>query len=121
MLRLRLPQRLRRLLSSHQELVADELARDAIASGATPIAQLSQHQVGTAQGTVAMLTLNPRSGSAWLEADLNDGTGTLKLIWMGRRVIPDILPGVKLRVHGRISLHEGNPAVFNPGYEIVAD
>ncbi len=75
--------------------------------------------MGTVQGTVSMLTLNPRSGSAWLEAELHDGTGTLKLIWMGRRVIPGIIPGVKMRVEGRITLHEGNPAIFNPAYELV--
>lgn len=101
--------------------MADELTRDAIDAGATPIGNLRLHEVGTAQGTVAMLTLNPRTGRAWLEAELHDGSGTLKLVWIGRRVIPGILPGVKLRVQGRISMHEGSPAMFNPAYEIVGD
>ena len=118
-LALRRPRWLRRMLSSHQELVADEREQEAVGAGATPIRDLQPHTMGTVQGTVSMLTLNPRSGSAWLEAELHDGTGSLKLIWMGRRVIPGIIPGVKMRVEGRITLHEGNPAIFNPAYELV--
>ena len=118
-LALRRPSWLRRMLSSHQELVAGEREQEAVGAGATPIRDLQPHTMGTVQGTVSMLTLNPRSGSAWLEAELHDGTGSLKLIWMGRRVIPDIIPGVKMRVEGRITLHEGNPAIFNPAYELV--
>ena len=118
-LALRRPSWLRRMLSSHQELVAGEREQEAVGAGATPIRDLQPHTMGTVQGTVSMLTLNPRSGSAWLEAELHDGTGSLKLIWMGRRVIPGIIPGVKMRVEGRITLHEGNPAIFNPAYELV--
>ena len=118
-LALRRPSWLRRLLSSHQELVAGEREQEAVGAGATPIRDLQPHTMGTVQGTVSMLTLNPRSGSAWLEAELHDGTGSLKLIWMGRRVIPGIIPGVKMRVEGRITLHEGNPSIFNPAYELV--
>ena len=118
-LALRRPSWLRRMLSSHQELVAGEREQEAVGAGATPIRDLQPHTMGTVQGTVSMLTLNPRSGSAWLEAELHDGTGSLKLIWMGRRVIPGIIPGVKMRGEGRITLHEGNPAIFNPAYELV--
>ena len=118
-LALRRPSWLRRMLSSHQELVAGEREQEAVGAGATPIRDLQPHTMGTVQGTVSMLTLNPRSGSAWLEAELHDGTGSLKLIWIGRRVIPGIIPGVKMRVEGRITLHEGNPAIFNPAYELV--
>lgn len=110
---------LRRLLSSHEELVAEELTEEAIGAGATPIAELEPRSLGVAQGSVQMLTLNPRAGSAWLEADLHDGTGTLRLIWMGRRVIPGIVPGAKLRVNGRVTLHEGRPAIFNPAYDLL--
>ena len=75
-LALRRPSWLRRMLSSHQELVAGEREQEAVGAGATPIRDLQPHTMGTVQGTVSMLTLNPRSGSAWLEAELHDGTGT---------------------------------------------
>lgn len=83
------------------------------------IAGLPLRQLASAQGTVQVLTLNPRSGTAWLEAELGDGTGTLQLIWMGRREITGIRPGVALRVHGRVTLHAGRPAIFNPAYELL--
>jgi hypothetical protein len=112
-------QHLRRLLSSHQQLVDAELVQEAVGSGATVISELTVRGVGTVQGTLAIVTINPRTGSAWLEADLHDGTGTLTLIWMGRRVIPGIVAGAKLRVHGRITVDDGRLAIFNPAYELL--
>lgn len=109
----------RRLTSSHQELVADELAREALGSGAMPINGLVGRQPAVVQGTIAALTLNPRSGSAWLEADLHDGTGTITLIWMGHRMIPGIRPGAKLRARGTVADHEGRSAIFNPAYGLL--
>lgn len=110
---------MKRLFSSHQELVAEELAQEAALCGATPVSALQPRDLGTAQGAISLLTLNPRSGSAWLEADLHDGTGTLVLIWMGRRVVPGINPGSRLRVHGRVTTHRGRLAIFNPAYELL--
>ena len=65
-----MPRRTRAIFTSHQELVAEQLAQEAIRSGATPISALEPRELDSAQGTVAMLTLNPRSAGAWLEADL---------------------------------------------------
>lgn len=83
------------------------------------IGALALRQLACVQGAVQILTLNPRSGTAWLEAELGDGSGTLQLIWMGRREIPGIRPGVQLRVHGRVTMHAGRPAIFNPAYELL--
>ncbi|GAA2183570.1 OB-fold nucleic acid binding domain-containing protein [Brooklawnia cerclae] len=112
--------RLRRLLASSEELANEELAREAIDSGATTIASLRPRTRGVVQGTVGVLTINPRNGRSWLEAELRDGTGVLLLIWMGRRLIPGVDPGTKLRVSGMIADYNGRLAVFNPAYELLA-
>jgi hypothetical protein len=53
-----------------------------------------------------------------MEADLWDGTGSVTLIWLGRRDIPGIQPGRRLIVRGRITRIHGERAIYNPVYQL---
>lgn len=109
--------RLRRFLSSAEQLEAEDLAEQAKAAGAIPLSECQIRQKVTLRGTVASVTTSPQS---WLEADLNDGTGTVSLIWMGRRRIECIMPGRHLLVTGRLTEEEGRLVIFNPEFEVLA-
>ncbi len=111
--------RLRRLISSNEQIVSDELRKQTEESGAVTIAEAQPRKRVVLQGTIAVITLNPRSGKRWLEAQLRDGTGALTLIWMGRRMIPGVQPGRMLRVRGLISEVGGRPVIYNPDYELL--
>lgn len=54
-----------------------------------------------------------------LEAELYDGSGSISVVWLGRRHIAGVEPGRRIRVHGMVTESEGNRAVFNPRYELV--
>jgi hypothetical protein len=54
-----------------------------------------------------------------LVAELYDGTGTLAVIWLGRRQIAGVEPGRRLRVEGMVTEQDGRPVLFNPRYELV--
>ena len=54
-----------------------------------------------------------------LEGDLDDGTGIVTLVWLGRRHIVGIEPGRALTVTGRIGLHDGRRVLYNPRYELM--
>ncbi len=71
------------------------------------------------QGTLRTVTLRPRGGVPALEAELYDGTGTLTVIWLGRRRIAGIQPGRSLKVRGRIGRHDGHRILYNPRYELM--
>lgn len=43
----------------------------------------------------------------------------LRLVWTGRRRVPGIVAGTRLRVEGMVSLREGLPTMYNPRYEII--
>lgn len=73
----------------------------------------------TLQGTLRTVTLRPRGGVPALEAELYDGTGTLTVIWLGRRRISGIQPGRSLKVRGRIGRHDGHRILYNPRYELM--
>ncbi|MBK8446349.1 MAG: OB-fold nucleic acid binding domain-containing protein [Micropruina sp.] len=88
-------------------------------SGATPIAQVQDRERATLRGRISVLTLVPRSGTPWLEADFSDGSGTITLIWMGRREIPGMIAGRELLVTGRVSWVDGRRRMYNPFYELL--
>jgi hypothetical protein len=64
------------------------------------------------------VTLRPRGTGLTMEADLWDGTGSINLIWLGRRDIPGIQPGRRIVVHGRVASIKGERTMFNPSYEL---
>lgn len=114
--------RLRRIFSrlavGHDELEAEHLHAVAVSDGATPIGACGDRELVTISGTLRTVTLRPRAGVPALEAELYDGSGTVALIWLGRRRIAGVEPGRAVRAHGRLSCSDGRSAIFNPRYEL---
>ena len=118
-----LKQRLHRLTASHAELDA-ERRREFSASvpGAIPIAEAKPRDEITIAGEVASVRIVPkRDGAAWLEATVTDGSGSLVLVWTGRRKIAGLTPGKRLVVSGRASAAGPHRRLlmFNPRYELL--
>ena len=84
-----------------------------------PVAEAPDRTVIELHGTLRTVTLRPRGGTAALEAELFDGTGSLTLVWLGRRRIAGIEPGRALSVTGRVgrSTQDGR-VMFNPRYQL---
>jgi len=88
--------------------------------GATPIVQCVGGQESTVSGVLRSVTLRPRENVPAVEADLYDGSGQVRLVWLGRRQILGITPGRSIVVTGRITRNEAEPTIFNPRYELRA-
>ena len=112
-----LSEKLRRFFLTAEELEATELRESAEDSGCQTLADSPPRSVVRLQGTVTSVTSDADNG--WLEAELDDGSGTVRLIWMGRTRIGCLLPGHALRVSGRLATADGVPAIYNPDYEIL--
>lgn len=110
---------LRRLASSNEELEAEDRQRTVRESGATPISACADRQVVDLYGDVSTVTINPHGGKPAMEVELRDGSGSVTLVWLGRRRIPGIEPGRAIKVCGRISCSgDGRRVMFNPKYEL---
>src|SRR5512146_1604364 len=72
---------------------AVELRGHALRAGCLPISEAPDRELVTVQGTLRTVTLRPRGGVPALEAELYDGTGTITVVWLGRRRISGISPG----------------------------
>lgn len=102
---------------SHAEAV--DLQRDVAKAGCSCVADAPDRQLVTVQGTLRTVTLRPRGGVPALEAELYDGTGTVTVLWLGRRKIAGIFPGRSIRVTGRIGVHGGVRTIYNPRYDLL--
>ena len=47
-----------------------------------------------------------------------DGTAAIGLVWLGRRRIAGIEPGRRIVATGRVGVHNGRLAIYNPWYEL---
>jgi len=113
--------RWRRLISSDDELESQRKLEAALEAGATPVSEVVDRAEVTVFGELTSITLSPSHDAHWLRGDLSDGSGTLGLMWMGRRTVPGIRAGVKLAVTGRVTKDsEGKPVMYNPAYELAA-
>jgi hypothetical protein len=112
-------QALSRLVASQSEMHAEQEQELAARAGGTPIATLPPRRAATVCGTLRSVTLRPRAGVPALEAELYDGSGSLYVVWLGRRHIAGIEPGRRLRIQGMVTEADGQRAVFNPRYELV--
>jgi len=110
-----------RWLPSADEVEADELRERALDRSCQVVADAPVAVPLSVMGTLRTVTLRPRADVPALEAELYDGTGTLTLIWLGRRAIRGITPGRRLMAAGRITRRDGHLVMFNPAYELAPD
>lgn len=111
---------LSRLTADENELHGRELQSDSVSAGATHVAQCSVGAPVCVAGQLRAVVLRPRAGVPTLEAELYDGTGTVTLIWLGRRRIRGIDPGRALVARGRLTRQDGRSTIYNPAYELRA-
>jgi RecG-like helicase len=109
---------LSRLTADEEEIDSRELQDEAASAGATAVVRCTKGEPVCVSGTVKAVVLRPRAGVPTLEAEVYDGTGSVTLVWLGRRRIRGIDPGRSLVARGRMTHHEGRPAIYNPTYEL---
>ena len=116
----RLKRALHRLTADEEELDSAQLRSETTATGATAVDECSVGSPVCVAGTLRAVMLRPLAGVPTLEAELYDGTGTVTLVWLGRRRIRGIDPGRTLVARGRLTRRDGRPTLFNPEYELRA-
>ena len=99
---------------------ARELRKDTRKAGLVAISDAPDRQRVIVQGTLKTVTLRPRGGVPALEAELYDGSGSISVVWLGRRRIGGIAPGRAIRVEGRIGVQDHQRVMYNPRYSLRA-
>jgi hypothetical protein len=110
---------LHRAFASQEQLEADEERTESIAYGCTPVSELPDRRRATVHGVIRSVTLRPRQGVPALEAEVYDGTGSLDVVWLGRREISGIEPGRRGSFEGLVCGVDGRRTLYNPRYELL--
>lgn len=98
----------------------DELRRRTVAAGCAAIKDVPSREVTEVHGVLNSVALRPIGDATALEAELYDGTGSITLIWLGRRRIEGITPGRSLTATARIGLRGTERVMYNPAYRLDA-
>lgn len=109
-----------RLTASTEELESEDRIREAIAAGASPITDCSMRQRVVIAGRISDVRLAPMREGKRFEAEVDDGSGRITLVFLGRRSVDGVLPGARIKAIGRVCSLDGQPAIFNPRYELLA-
>jgi amino acid transporter len=86
----------------------------------TPIAEVRWRDRVTVAGRVRAVRVRPLADVPSLEVAITDGTGSLAVVFHGRRDIPGITVGSHLQVNGTAIDHHGRLAILNPEYTLLA-
>lgn len=84
---------------------------------ATPIGEVAPRTRASVAGKVTGLGVNPTTG--WFEAELVDGSGRVRLIWMGRSRVRCIEEGMRMRVEGMLAERDGERIIYNPAFDVL--
>jgi RecG-like helicase len=108
----------RRFTASDRELDAENLQAFSARSGAEKVCDCPRGRYVTVTGRLTSVRYTPRTNQPTLEAELFDGTGSITLVFLGRRRIAGIEPGRSLSAEGRLALRDGRKVIFNPSYSL---
>jgi RecJ-like exonuclease len=108
----------RRLTQDAESLDAEVLRKDVAETGARPVVTCGQGEPVTVTGRLRSVVYTPRETVPTVDAELFDGSGSIHLVWLGRRRIPGIEPGRAISARGRVSDRDGTKIIFNPWYEL---
>ncbi len=84
-----------------------------------PIADVQERAIAMVQGRIISVSIEPADASPTLTARVEDPTGVIDAVFLGRREIPGLEPGQTVRLTGRVASTESVPRFFNPRYELV--
>jgi amino acid transporter len=88
--------------------------------GCAPIASVEFRQRARLAGRVRSVRVQPLGGVPSLEVKIADATGSILVVFIGRRRIAGIKPGTQIVVDGIVGQQSGRLALLNPNYELIA-
>lgn len=88
-------------------------------AGLLPIADAPLGRVVRVGGDIASVILRPETTVQALEAEIDDGSARLVIVWLGRNSIRGIEPGRGIIIEGRVVRMGGVLMMHNPRYELL--
>jgi amino acid transporter len=91
----------------------------ATAARVTPIGSLHGPGKAAVEGRVISLAIRPVEQNSVLACEVSDDTGSLTALFYGRKHIPGLDRGSRIRLQGSVGMRNGRPVMINPLYELL--
>jgi amino acid transporter len=91
----------------------------ATAARVTPIGSLHGPGKAAVEGRVISLAIRPVEQNSVLACEVSDDTGSLTALFYGRKHIPGLDRGSRIRLQGTVGMRNGRPMMINPLYELL--
>lgn len=115
-----LRERIADLSKSAAQHEADEIRALSRQEGVTSVDTLRPRDLATVRGTIHSVEVPPASSVPAVVVEVFDGTGSVDLVFLGRRAVPGLVTGALLQASGRVGLGPRRRLrIYNPAYEIV--
>lgn len=108
-----------RLLASRSEIEAVDEQRFAHSQGSTLAVNTRVRNRAQVSGVLRSVTYRPQDRVPALLAEVYDGSGSVDLVWLGRRDVAGIQPGRRIVATGMICPGRRRNTIYNPRYEIA--
>ena len=83
------------------------------------IADVRARQRARVAGRIVAVRVESSDAPPQFGVQLDDGTGRIDAIFMGRRSVPGIEPGGELAIEGTVCASSSIPRIFNPSYALL--
>lgn len=83
------------------------------------IGEVRPREAAKVAGRVVAVRIEPKDAAPQFTAQIDDGTGCIDAVFMGRRAVPGIEPGAHVSVEGTVCASQSLPRIFNPRYELL--
>lgn len=103
---------------STEDLDREKLEEFCSGCDATAVEALVARRRARVAGEIRSVRIVPRAGAAAVEATINDGTGSVTAVFLGRRRIGGVSTGRRIVIDGMIAVDGKRRMVFNPIYEL---
>lgn len=88
-------------------------------SGCVAIADAPLGRIVRIHGDITSVILRPATTTRALEAEIDDGSSRLVIVWLGRSTIRGIEPGRGITIEGRVVRMDDRYMMHNPRYELA--
>lgn len=87
--------------------------------GCVSIVEAPLGRVVRIHGDITSVILRPATTTRALEAEIDDGTAQLVIVWLGRSTIRGVEPGRAITIEGRVVRMDDKFMMHNPRYELA--
>lgn len=108
-----------RLLASRSEIEAFDEQRAAHSQGSTLAVNTRVRTRAQVSGVLRSVTYRPQDRVPALLAEVYDGSGSVDLMWLGRRDVAGIQPGRRIVATGMICPGKRRNTIYNPRYSLA--